>query len=70
MNTTVTVDITKQEQKIVSMLADGMTNEEVAKKIRMNEKTLATWLYNLRNKTGCKNSTHLVALFFRKKILR
>jgi len=64
------VDITTQEKKIVSMLADGMQGDEVRRKINMAPGTFANVLKDMRLKYGCLNTVHLVAYFLRNQIIQ
>jgi len=68
-NIEITVTPTEQEKKVVEMLANGLKGNHIAEKLRTSESGVAANLAEIRRKYNCKNSTELVALFFRKKLI-
>jgi len=68
-NIEIRVTPTKQEKEVVEMLANGLKGNNIAEKLRTNESSVAANLAEIRRKYNCKNSTELVALFFRNKLI-
>ncbi len=54
---------------IVQLLADGNDVAEIADKLFKNKRTLETNILNIKNTLDCKTLSHLVALFFRNKLI-
>lgn len=52
-------DLTGQEQRILWMVADGMTNREVAGELGLAEKTVRNYVSNILAKVGVRNRTQL-----------
>lgn len=61
--------VSDRDKKMVKMLADGESGVKIAKTFSVNKNTLATQMAELRKKMGCKNSTHLVAYFFKNGLI-
>ncbi|MFD1094985.1 response regulator transcription factor [Salegentibacter chungangensis] len=53
--------ITKREQEIIKYLAKGLNAEEIAEKLNISKHTIRTHRKNILQKTGCNNTTQLVA---------
>jgi len=54
--------LTAKEQRVLSLLADGMTNRELAEALFLSEKTIKWHLRNIFEKLGVENRTSAVAL--------
>ena len=54
--------ITKREKEIVRHLAEGLNSDEVAQRLFISSATVKTHRKNVIEKTGAKNTTHLVWL--------
>ncbi|HEX8517198.1 MAG TPA: response regulator transcription factor [Bacteroidia bacterium] len=54
------VKLTKRELQILELLAEGMTNKEIAEKIFLSRRTVETHRKNMIEKLGCKNSSALI----------
>jgi len=54
---------TPLELKVVKLIGDGFTCNEIAGKLNISESYLNSTKTNLFNKTGAKNSAHLVKIF-------
>jgi DNA-binding CsgD family transcriptional regulator len=55
---------TKREKEIVELLAKGMKNDEIAKQLFLSPHTIQTHKKNILCKSGCKNSSELIARFY------
>lgn len=53
-------DLTKREQEVLALIAEGMTNREVADKLFISMKTVDTHKANVLEKLGLKNTAELV----------
>lgn len=54
------VSITKREQQILNLVADGMTSNQIAEKIGLSPRTVESHRYNIMQKLGIKRATSLV----------
>jgi two-component system, NarL family, response regulator DevR len=52
-------DLTGQEQRILRMVTDGMTNREIAGELKLAEKTVRNYVSNILAKVGMRNRTQL-----------
>jgi DNA-binding NarL/FixJ family response regulator len=59
---------TLQEQKILELVLQGMTNKEIADVLYFTLRNVEKYVSRLLFKTGTKNRTHLAQYFYRKKI--
>lgn len=65
----ISIDVTQEEKKWVKMLADGMTAQEISGELDINQNTFSGNINLMRIRLGCKNTTNLVALFLRNKLI-
>lgn len=70
MTKIVSVSITRQEKKLVRLMAEGKTVEEIAKVLQENPRTLERKVADLRKLCKCTNLPHLVGFFFRNKLIK
>lgn len=61
--------LTPIEILLVKLAADGLTAAEIAEKRNGSLKTVEAHMRNIKQKTGCKNIAHVVASFFREKLI-
>jgi DNA-binding NarL/FixJ family response regulator len=54
------VKLTKRELQVLELLAEGLTNKEIADKIFLSKRTVETHRKNLIDKTHCKNTSALI----------
>lgn len=54
------VDISKRELEVLQMIAEGLTNHEIAEKTFTSKRTVETHRKNLLDKTGCRNTAALI----------
>jgi two-component system, NarL family, response regulator DevR len=52
-------DLTGQEQRILWMITDGLTNREIAVELDLAEKTVRNYVTNILAKMGLRNRTQL-----------
>ncbi len=56
------VPLTTRERQIVLMLSEGLTNKEIARRLRLTEGTVKVHLHNIYRKLGIANRTALAVL--------
>jgi two-component system response regulator NreC len=61
--------LTPREQEVLSLLAEGKTNEEIAKKLIISPHTVARHRENLMGKLGLHNRSELVKYAIRKGLI-
>lgn len=54
-------DLTGQEQRILKLVAVGLTNREIAEQLSLAEKTVRNYMSNVLSKLGMKNRTEVAA---------
>jgi DNA-binding CsgD family transcriptional regulator len=59
-----------KDKDIVKKLSDGYTAKDIADEFSINVRTLEAKLIRLRDKSGSKNTTHMVANYLRKKLIK
>lgn len=55
-----TKNLTKRENEILTLICQGLTNGEIALKLKLSNRTVENHRANILNKTNCKNTAHLV----------
>lgn len=60
--------LTDQERKILKLVAQGLTNREIAQRICLAEKTVRNYVSNVLAKLGMKNRTQ-VAVYVARSLL-
>jgi DNA-binding NarL/FixJ family response regulator len=53
------VELTPTELKVVQLLAQGMSNKDIAEKLNVSQRTIESHVSNMLNKTNLKNRTEL-----------
>lgn len=53
------VELTPTELKVVQLVAQGMTNREIAEKLNVSQRTIESHVSNMLNKTNLHNRTEL-----------
>ena len=61
--------LTSREQELLRLLADGLTNQEIADKIFLSVETIKTYRKNLLLKLGAKNTIVAVRMAIDKKLI-
>jgi DNA-binding NarL/FixJ family response regulator len=54
-----TVELTPTEMKVVLLVAQGMSNREIAEKLNVSQRTIESHVSNMLNKTNLHNRTEL-----------
>lgn len=62
--------LSRQEIKILELMAKGFTSEVIAGKLSIAKSTVQTHRRNMLRKTGLNNSHHIVAWGYKKKVLK
>jgi DNA-binding NarL/FixJ family response regulator len=58
-----------RELELLRLMADGLTDAEIAEKLSISVKTMRSRLHALRLKMQARTRTHLVAIAFRRGLL-
>ena len=58
-------EVSPLEIKLVQMASDGMTDQEIANKLKRSRRTVENYFLILYRKLHTKNKVHTVAAFFR-----
>ena len=53
------VELTPTETKVVQLVAQGLSNRQVADKLSVSQRTIESHVSNMLNKTSLKNRTEL-----------
>ncbi len=62
--------LTEREQAVLALVAEGVTNAEIARQLRVSENTVKFHLQNLYLKLGVSNRTEAAAHYLRERALR
>ncbi|NEQ66634.1 MAG: response regulator transcription factor [Symploca sp. SIO1B1] len=54
-----TIELTRAELKVIHLLAQGMANREIAKNLKVSQRTIETHVSNMLSKTRLHNRTEL-----------
>lgn len=54
--------LTPREMEILRLVGDGLTNQDIADTLGIDERTTRTHVSNILVKTGTRNRTHLVRM--------
>ncbi len=58
--------LTKREEQVMSLLATGMKNKEIAHCMGISNRTVDTYLSNIFNKFGVQNRSGALVLFMKR----
>lgn len=61
--------ISKREMDVLKLIAQGLSNEEIANKLNISTTTVRTHRANLITKTGCTNTASLVMYAIKNKLV-
>ena len=64
--------LTSRERQIVLMVAEGLSNKDVGRRLNLSEGTVKVHLHNIYGKLGVKNRTALVPIAhtYREELMR
>ena len=62
--------LTEREESVLALLAEGATNAEIARRLRVSENTVKFHLQNLYTKLNVGNRTEAVAVYLRERAPR
>ena len=57
-------DITEKEYEIITLVANGLNNHEIAEKLFLSEGTVRNYLSNILNKLSLRDRTQLVVYYY------
>lgn len=66
----INVTISREEKRIVKLMSDGLTVDEIALQLDVNARTLERKVSDLRKLCKCISLPHLVGFFFRNKLIK
>ena len=64
-----TLGLSKREMEVLSLVADGLTNAEIAGKLFTSKRTIETHRQNIMDKTQTRNTASLIKLAVRQGLL-
>lgn len=62
--------MSESQKTLVQLLAEGLCTKEIAAKLMIGERAVEYRSYLLRQEYEAKNTTHLIAILMRKKIIQ
>lgn len=60
-------ELTDRENKILELIADGLTNRELSSNLSISESTVENHIHHIFEKLGISHRTQAVAYFFQMK---
>lgn len=63
------IDISDRELEVLTLVCDGLTNDQIAEKIYISPDTVKWHRNNLLSKTGCNNTAALVMYAIKNKLI-
>jgi DNA-binding NarL/FixJ family response regulator len=61
--------LTEREAEVLALLADGLSHDEIGRRLRISGETVRTHLQKARRRLGAENRTHAVALALRLRLI-
>ena len=58
-------DISEKELKVISLVAEGLSNKEIAEELFLSEGTVRNYISNILDKTGLRDRTQLAVHYLR-----
>lgn len=69
MKEQIDIDKKAKEAMVVRMLSEGKKAAEIARTMELSTRTAEAYIDRIRAIYGAKNTPHLVAIFYQRKIL-
>ena len=63
------INLSKRELEIIAMIADGLTNKDIAEKLFLSTHTVTTHRKNVMNKLGVKNTAGIVIYAVKENVI-
>ena len=63
-----TESLAPQEERVLALVAEGLTNKEIAARLRLSDKTVKHYLANMFRKLGISRRAQAAALFAKRRI--
>jgi two-component system response regulator DevR len=60
-------ELTAQERKILDLVAEGMTNRQIAEKVFLAEKTVKNYVSNILMKLGLSRRAEVAAMMAKRR---
>jgi len=60
-------DLTPQERKILALVAEGLTNRQIAERVHLADKTVKNYVSNILMKLGLERRAEVAAFVARRK---
>ena len=58
-------DLSEREQKLISLVAEGLNNREIAEKLYLSEGTVRNYLSSILEKLELRDRTQLAVFYYR-----
>src|SRR5205807_1212769 len=55
--------LTRREQQLIPLIAQGLTNKEIANHLSLSEQTVKNHLYRMKHKVGAEDRLDIVHLY-------
>ena len=62
-------ELNEKEIKIIEYMSQGFSTEEIADEVFLSPKTVSNYRNQILQKTGCRNSTHLIFYAIKKQLI-
>lgn len=62
--------VSEKRLKIIELVSMGLTSVEIGRRVELSPRTVEKHLELLRATYGAKNSSHLVGIAFREKLIK
>ncbi len=63
-------DLTRRELEVLNLMGEGLRHEQIARRLFISPKTIATHVEHILRKLAVRSSTEAIAVAFREEILR
>lgn len=63
------MNLSARQHQVIHLLAEGFTRQEIAEFLHVSHHTIDKYMVQIREKTGAKNSAHVVAIGYERGLL-